>query len=625
MKLFDDVDDDDTEKISNIGINEEFAKRYEHNKKREDLQKLEEMKKKGELPESESDSEWEEDDDIESTKNEVKFLDALLKVRNKDPILLEKDAKLFESSSDEEDDEVKGDRKEKKKKPKYLKDVIAEQLIERGPEYEGEEEESEEEEREMKKVKSYAEEQEDFRKEVLAAMADEERENEEEGGELLREKERDEDEDEDEEVTKRLDEYFGEDEKLDENDVFLKEFFKNKMWIDKENGKNKVIEEDVAISDDEEALEKQEDYERDFNFRFEENVSDRVLGHSRSVVGSVRKETNARKNQRERKKERMAEAEIERQEEVKRLKNLKRKEMQEKINKIREIAGIDKESVLVNEDDLEEDFDPEKFDKKMNAAFGKDYYEADDPEFANESDSDLEKPDFEKEDELLGLPEDWGVIKSSDGFVAERERMKKSKVENEIDVDQVQGGEDDGGQLDEGKKRRKRKKSSIKEALDKELEEELYKLDYEDTIGDLKTRFKYRDVRPAKYGLTAAEILMLDEKELNQYVSLKKLAPYREKEWKVPQMRKKMLFEGLLNDNKNQKKRKRNDGGNVGETSEKKSMEVKKAEGEEPSIDESKLSRAARRRRRMKEKKLPESRLIAYGKIPSSSKNKSKN
>ena len=46
-------------------------------------------------------------------------------------------------------------------------------------------------------------------------------------------------------------------------------------------------------------------------------------------------------------------------------------------------------------------------------------------------------------------------------------------------------------------------------------------------IGDLPTRFKYSKVTPESFGLTAAEILEKSDKELNQIVGLKTLAPYR--------------------------------------------------------------------------------------------------
>lgn len=58
------------------------------------------------------------------------------------------------------------------------------------------------------------------------------------------------------------------------------------------------------------------------------------------------------------------------------------------------------------------------------------------------------------------------------------------------------------------------------------------KLDYEDNIGGLKTRFRYRSVPKEDYGLSTDEILRLKDKELNQLVGLKRMAPYREERGK---------------------------------------------------------------------------------------------
>lgn len=46
-------------------------------------------------------------------------------------------------------------------------------------------------------------------------------------------------------------------------------------------------------------------------------------------------------------------------------------------------------------------------------------------------------------------------------------------------------------------------------------------------IGDLPTRFKYTQVEPDSFDLTATEILMATDSELNEVVGLRKIAPYR--------------------------------------------------------------------------------------------------
>lgn len=63
--------------------------------------------------------------------------------------------------------------------------------------------------------------------------------------------------------------------------------------------------------------------------------------------------------------------------------------------------------------------------------------------------------------------------------------------------------------------------------------DEYYQLDFEDLIGSLPVRFKYKKVVPDSYSLTPEEILQAEDEDLNNVVSLKKLGPYRSNEQKA--------------------------------------------------------------------------------------------
>ncbi|PWZ00064.1 Krr1-domain-containing protein [Testicularia cyperi] len=69
--------------------------------------------------------------------------------------------------------------------------------------------------------------------------------------------------------------------------------------------------------------------------------------------------------------------------------------------------------------------------------------------------------------------------------------------------------------------------SSEKKAKAKSMIDEYYNLDYEDMIGDQPTRFKYTQVAPADFGMSAVDILLADDNQLNNVVGLKNLQPYR--------------------------------------------------------------------------------------------------
>ncbi|KAG0479993.1 hypothetical protein HPP92_010624 [Vanilla planifolia] len=430
-----------------IEIDKEFAKRFEHNKKREALHRLEELKKRGLAGESEdsedsSDESSEDDADrpVASGKKDLQFYDALVRVKKKDPAMQQKDAKLFSSSSDDEEEEEKRPKDLKKKKPLYLKDLMARQLMEEGPEFDGEplkENPFVYNREQAEGIKALLE----AEKEAFDANGDDD---------IIKLKEKNSTEDEDEnagEIKKRLDEYFGEDENLSEGDMFLKNYLINRMWVDKEKDKRPSLDE-IRVSEDEDELDRQDKYEAEYNFRHEEGQEDRVLGHSRIVEGSVRKKSNSRKEQRKSKGARLIQSEFERREELKHLKNLKKKEIQEKLDRIRETAGMGEDAFYnVDIGHLEEEFDPEEYDKTMRELFGAEYYNAEDvdPGFVSETGGDLEKPDFNKEDKLLGLPKDWDSVDTMEGFETLRKVMLGENDEEKEPLNE------------EGKRKKKRK------------------------------------------------------------------------------------------------------------------------------------------------------------------------
>lgn len=150
-------------------VNENYAKRFTHNKKREDLHRLQELKKKG-WAGSESDSEDSEDEDEDGTlpvKTDVQIFDILTKIKSKDPAIYKPDVKFYDDEEEEEEEDV-DTTATKKKKPLFLKDVQARHLLD------GADDDDDEEEKKKKapKVVTYADEQEDLKRSFLQSVAE---------------------------------------------------------------------------------------------------------------------------------------------------------------------------------------------------------------------------------------------------------------------------------------------------------------------------------------------------------------------------------------------------------------------------------------------------------------------
>jgi protein KRI1 len=355
--------------------------------------------------------------------------------------------------------------------------------------------------------------------------------------------------------------YWDDEVKLDDGEKFLREYILNMGWKTKDsiNGTPKTAtggetdEPSVdSDSDDEEFLDKVDEFESKYNFRFEEEGGHAIASHARRVDDSVRVKESKRKRERDLKKSRQEEEKKQKVMELQRLKNLKRQEIKNRLLEIGKVTGnmeIPIEGGL-GEECLDTEFDPEHHDKQMEQLLGKDYYEQNDEEFhdgawAENEGADQTWAENEGADQTWEEETPWYFCDScirpirpgnmryecrdcEEDDVTICHNCKQSgqhptshKLKKVLVGENEQPPEDWQSVLFQLKKKRTRD-------IAKGKMDELYGMDYEDLIGgDIPCRFKYTQVDSDSFGLSTEAILLKNEKELNQTVSLRKLHPYR--------------------------------------------------------------------------------------------------
>ncbi|CAI5743360.1 unnamed protein product [Peronospora destructor] len=387
-----------------LRVNQKFARSFEERKRKEELSTLE---KRGlnVYDDDESESETEDEDGEKLTRElDVDISKTLKLIRKKDPVIYNSSITFFrqsEASQVSDEDAYAGGKKKKKEKnvaPLYYKDMVRQQAI--AGDVSGSDEDD------TKPVQTYAEEQAAIKKTFLASLKENEQgvdaTNELDGGLFaMRKKSEGEQKQENEEYGEFTSKYGSNLKKGEiDPDSFLEHYLSSEGWKDKTAvvpHYDEIVKEDEEDAD---ALEKAEEFEHTYNFRFEEQGSSVIQTHARHIDDTMRREDDSRKRKRAERKERKALERQKKEEELRRLKNLKQVEIEQKLKKVARLMGEEEGTAGLKAEDLEGDFDPDEYDKRMQAVFNEQYYDEDD---------DMEKPTWDEDEDkelFAGLPVD---------------------------------------------------------------------------------------------------------------------------------------------------------------------------------------------------------------------------
>ncbi|KAL5337670.1 KRI1-like family-domain-containing protein [Aspergillus crustosus] len=493
-------------------INEAYARRFEYNKRREEKLQLE--AKLGKDEESEESSEEEdEDDDAELATEAVdaEIMETIKAIRSKDPRVYDSKATFFTSL----DDGGEPQKREERQKSMTLRDYHRENLLSGANPAEEEESDA---------PRTYAQEQQDLKsaivKEMHAAVDGEESESDEEA-----------DEDEGFLIRKSKPEPISTSKKEAQLDVenadkdpetFLSNFMSSRAWL---QGKSQL---QPFESDDEEEDERAEAWEEAYNFRFEDpsKLNATIVTHARDMTNkqSVRRDdVSGRKKLREAERTKKEEEKKQRESEKNRLRKLKMAELQDKVEKIKEVAGFHA-TKLTDEDwaqFLDASWDDKDWEDEMQKRFGDNYYAEDDGGSGDEAEGKKKrpkKPTWDDDIDIKDLVPDFED--------EEQPTVAVSDVEMEDDEEQGGAKKSKAQERRDQKREARKDKLRIEEAVDRNLDLDISLLPTSSKRND--AGFRYRETSPQAFGLTALDILMADDAHLNQFAGLKKYAAFRE-------------------------------------------------------------------------------------------------
>ena len=546
-----------------LKINEEYARRFEHNKKREDLHRLQEKYGPGgpnEESESSSDDESEDDDAALATEDLDAEISATLQaIKNKDPRIYDKEAVFYKPF------DPTAEPKKKEEKPMFLRDYHRERYL--SGDVGADDDNSAAAAAAAAVPRTYVQEQDHIKQSILseinaaAAAADDEEEWSDDDAFIKPVKKAD--------VPTQGGIHPSRAPQINLKDLdvanadknpedYLSKFMAAKAWAPEGAGsKWQAFESD----DGEDADDMADEFEHAYNMRFEDpsksNEFLKTYSRNMAAARSARKEElTGRKRLRALEKERKEAEKKERDAERARLRRLKVEEASDRLAKIKTAAGMSGKNLTDEQwiKFLDDAWEDDQWEEEMKKRFGEEYY-------------------AEADDLSMGEEEQEDAGDDADG--KKKKKPKKPKWDDDIDINDIipdfeddtnpaitltddedtqdapaQEADSDSDDSDRPAKKRKTTKDLKKDriAAKRQARADLAKIEaLVDTKMELDNPraikasgsgpssggFRYRETSPTSFGLTARDILLApSDAALNEFAGLKKLATFRDAEKK---------------------------------------------------------------------------------------------
>ncbi|KAK0550561.1 Kinetochore protein Spc24 [Tilletia horrida] len=513
MDLFEDEAESNIILPSNdLKVNQAYADRFTHNKRRAELDALrEKFGDQAELPDdSETDSEEDEteDEDGEQATADVDaaLMRTLARIKNRDQDIYDSNQRIFESEHQrvlETDPKASqsNQKKEQRSKEKrmtlqdYQRQRVEELIKTSADPARALADATTNPARQVYldqdvKPQTHVQEQEDLRRQVTAAFHDAGAADG-DGDDLGIKAEQDDDDDNDDFFKPKKSKVkveHGDDDaksvlqpakkgkkgkgKEADDEAFLMNYVLNRGWVDSgaddepttsstnKHAYGRDWEAEAAELESEDSFDSRaEAFETAYNFRFESIANGSAPAAVQSFARpaqqkeSVRREDDSRKRKREERKERKEREKAEKVAELERYRGLQREEIRDRVKRIIKEAGAEEEAQFADLD-LDGDFDPDAHDRAMSSAFNDGYYATGEGAAGEEGDEGDFDPAGEDED---GKPV-WDDDIDIDDILAEEKQYTGDNDDDE-----------DGSSKKKAKKAKKKEKKEMKKELRKKL------------------------------------------------------------------------------------------------------------------------------------------------------------